>query len=121
MQDINIVYSSDRFRALIFGSVCILAGTAVAIDSRGDFHACFAHQACDPLSIIALPGGFFLVVLGLVLFVMGAKGLPKLALTNDGITLSNMRGIRTVLWQDLGEFQPNITNRQIIVAPAIGF
>jgi hypothetical protein len=121
MQDINIVYSSNRLRVLIFGSVCILAGIAVAIDSKGDFHACFAHQACEPLSIIALPSGFVLVVLGLMFFVMGVKGLPKLALTNDGITLSNMRGTRTVLWKDLGEFQPNITNRQIIVAPAIGF
>jgi hypothetical protein len=121
MQDINIVYSINRLRALIFGSACILAGIAAAIDSRGDFHACFAHQPCDLLSVIALPGGFLLVVLGLAVFVMGVKGLPKLALTNDGITLSNMRGTRTVLWQDLGEFRSNITNRQIIVAPAIGF
>jgi hypothetical protein len=121
MQDINIIYSSNRSRTLIFGAVFVFLGVTMVATSKVDFHACFAHQACDPRSIIVYPSGFLLLPFGLIFFIMGIKGLPKLALSNDGITLSNMRGTRTVLWQDLGEFRPNTSNRQLIIAPAIGY
>jgi hypothetical protein len=116
MDETEIVYNVSVPRMSRNAAILIGFGVLVYFVSKSDFHACFANQPCDPRVMIAFPGSFILVVMGLLAIFGAFKQLPRLTLSAEGVVYQSLYKTRQVSWEHLGPFQRVVPNKATLRA-----